>query len=198
MRRTALAACAAVAAVTIGCARSASLPPVSNIVRVETSKGAFVIELHPEWAPLGVARFQELVQQNYFDDVRFFRVLPGFVAQFGMHGDPAINNRWKDSVIPDEPRVQSNARGTVSFATAGPNTRSNQLFINLVDNVMLDGMGFAPIGRVIEGMDVVDALHGGYGEGSNQQMLIDSEGNAYLAREFPLLDYIRTARFVSQ
>jgi cyclophilin family peptidyl-prolyl cis-trans isomerase len=192
IRRAALATCAVLIAATVGCA---TMPPISNTVRVETSKGAFVIELHPEWAPLGVARFQELVQQSYFDEVRFFRVMPGFVAQFGMHGDPATNDKWKDSVIADEPSMQSNVRGTISFATAGPNTRSNQLFINLVNNVMLDQMGFAPIGRIVEGMDVVDALHSGYGEAPNQ-MLIGSEGNAYLAREFPQLDFIRTARFV--
>lgn len=191
MRRLALATVAALALSACGGAGA----PTSNRVRLETSKGAIVIALDSAASPAGVARFQELVQAGYFTDVRFFRVLPGFVAQFGMHGDPRVNAAWKDRTLPDEPLRQANTRGAISFATAGPNTRSNQLFINLVDNLMLDAMGFTPIGRVVEGMDVVDALYGGYGEAPDQAR-IDREGNAYLQREFPQLDYIRSAQFI--
>jgi peptidyl-prolyl cis-trans isomerase A (cyclophilin A) len=188
------AAFVAVALVAAGCARD---EPPTNLVRFETSRGEFVVELDSAASPGGVARFHELVEAGYFEDVRFFRVIPGFVAQFGMHGDPALNAQWKDRTIPDEPVARSNVRAAISFATSGPNTRSNQLFINLVDNPMLDQMGFSPIGRVVEGMEVVDALFGGYGEAPNQ-MLIGSEGNAYLQREFPELDYITSARLVRE
>lgn len=194
----AAAAIAALALVSTACDRGGATAEATNRVRVETSRGTFVIQLDSAAAPLGVARFKELVAAEYFDGVRFFRVVPGFMAQFGMHGDPEINAQWKDRNIPDEPVKRSNVRGTISFANAGPNTRSTQLFINFVDNVFLDAMGFAPIGQIVEGMDVVDALYGGYGEGSNQQGQIDAEGNAFLTREFPQLDYIRTARFVPE
>jgi peptidyl-prolyl cis-trans isomerase A (cyclophilin A) len=192
------AAVAVLALFSSACDRTAPSVDPSNRVRVETSRGAFVIELDSAAAPLGVARFKELVAAEYFDEARFFRVMPGFMAQFGMHADPATNAAWKDRDIPDEPVKRSNLRGTISFANAGANTRSNQLFINFADNVFLDAMGFSPIGHVVEGMDVVDALYGGYGEGSNQQGRIDAEGNAFLTREFPQLDYIRSARFVRE
>jgi peptidyl-prolyl cis-trans isomerase A (cyclophilin A) len=150
-----------------------------------------------------VDRFYELVASGFYDNVRFFRVLPGFVAQFGIHGDPAVAEAWEKMSIPDDPVVQSNKRGTVSFATAGPNTRTTQLFINYRDNPALDGMGFSPIGEVVEGMQVVDSLYAGYGEGppdgrGPDQGRIRREGNSYLEREFPKLDYIRTARIVDQ
>jgi peptidyl-prolyl cis-trans isomerase A (cyclophilin A) len=146
-------------------------------------------------APHGVDRFHELVNAGYFTDVAFFRVLPGFVAQFGMHGDPSVNKRWDDRPIPDDPVVQSNKRGTIVFATAGPNTRGNQFFINFGDNSRLDGQGFSPFGRVVEGMGVVDSIYAGYGE-SPDQSRVGAEGNAYLKREFPRLDYIKSARVV--
>jgi peptidyl-prolyl cis-trans isomerase A (cyclophilin A) len=170
-------------------------------VRFETSKGPFVVEVNRAWAPQGADRFYNLVQNHYYDDVRFFRVVSGFMAQFGLHGDPAINTAWDDASIQDDPVVGSNTRGTMTFAMAGPNSRTTQVYINLVDNVRLDRMGFAPFGRVIEGMEVVDALHSGYGEGAPRgrgprQDRIGTEGNAYLAAEFPELDYVVSARIV--
>jgi peptidyl-prolyl cis-trans isomerase A (cyclophilin A) len=135
------------------------------------------------------------VNAGYFKDVAFFRVLPGFVAQFGMHGDPAVNRQWEDKSIADDPVTQSNARGTIVFATSGPNTRANQFFINYSDNARLDGMGFSPFGRVVEGMSVVDSIYAGYGE-TPDQARIATQGNAYLQERFPRLDYIRSASIV--
>ncbi|HEX7121889.1 MAG TPA: peptidylprolyl isomerase [Gemmatimonadaceae bacterium] len=171
-------------------------------VRFETSRGAFTVEAHRDWAPRGVDRFHQLVTSGYYDNNRFFRVIPNFVVQFGMHGDPAVTRTWEPLTIPDDSVMQSNRRGTVTFATGGPNTRTTQLFINLADNLFLDAMGFSPIGLVTEGMDVVDNIYGGYGDGppggnGPEQAHIASEGNAYLEREFPKLDFIRTARIVS-
>jgi peptidyl-prolyl cis-trans isomerase A (cyclophilin A) len=170
-------------------------------VRFETSKGTFVVEVHRAWAPQGADRFYNLVKNGYYDGVRFFRVLEGFVAQFGIHGDPRVNAAWRGKAIPDDPVVESNVRGTLSFAMAGPHTRTTQVFINLGDNARLDGMGFAPFGRVVEGMEVVDALYAGYGEGAPRgagpnQARIQAEGNAYLDREFPQLDYVTIATLV--
>lgn len=166
--------------------------------RFETTAGTFTIEVHRDWAPLGADRFHELVQSGYYDGVRFFRVLTGFMAQFGIHGDPSMSAAWRDRRIADDPVRQSNTRGMVSYAMAGPRTRTTQVFINFGDNSQLDGMGFAPFGRVIEGMDVVDRLYAGYGEGAPRgpgpdQGRIQTEGNAYLARQFPKLDYIKRA-----
>ncbi len=167
-------------------------------VKLATTEGDIVIQVDPALAPRGAARFRELVADGYYDGARFFRVVPGFVVQFGIAADPAVAARWRGQPIPDDPVVGSNTRGTVTFATAGPDTRTAQLFINLADNTRLDEMGFAPIGRVAEGMDVVDRLHGGYGEGAPRgrgplQDRIQSEGEAYLARDFPLLDRIERA-----
>ena len=175
--------------------------PDSFRVAFETSKGRFVVQAHRDWAPRGVDRFYHLVRLGYFDDVRFFRVLRGFMAQFGAHGDPAVNEAWEPLRLQDDPVKESNRRGTVSFATGGPNTRTTQLFINYVDNRNLDAMGFAPIGEVVEGMAVVDSLYGDYGEGppggfGPDQGRITSEGNEYLAKSFPRLDYIKTARIL--
>ena len=169
--------------------------------RFETSKGAFVIEVHREWSPNGADRFYNLVTNGFYDDARFFRVVSGFMAQFGINGDPAVNEAWKPALIDDDPVKKSNARGMVSFAMRGPNTRTTQLFINFNDNNRLDSMGFSPFGSVVEGMDVVDALYSGYGEGAPRgrgpaQDRIQSEGNAYLNASFPELDYIKTARIV--
>jgi len=170
--------------------------------RFETRKGSFVIAVQRDWAPLGADRFYNLVKSGYFDGARFFRVIPGFMAQFGIHGDPQVAAAWRDATIPDDPVRQPNTRGAVSFATAGPGTRTTQLFINYGDNSQLDGMGFAPLGQVVEGMDVVDALYGGYGEGAPRgrgpdQGRIQLEGNVYLEREFPRLDYVRVASIVT-
>ena len=144
--------------------------PAKFKAKFETSKGDFVIEVHRDWAPLGADRFYDLVASGYFADVRFFRVLDGFMAQFGINGDPAINKAWSNATIPDDPVVQSNKRGFLSFAMRGPNTRTTQIFINYGDNSMLDGQGFSPFAKVVEGMDVVDKLHADYGEGAPQGM----------------------------
>lgn len=175
--------------------------PAVFLARFETSKGPFVIEVTREWAPLGADRFYNLVKNGYYDDVRFFRVVSGFMAQFGLHGDAKVNMAWRPAKIDDDPVKQSNTRGMVTFAMAGPNTRTTQLFINYVDNVRLDSMGFAPFGKVVEGMAVVDGLHSGYGEGAPRgfgpaQDRINSEGNEYLAAGFPQLDHVKTARIV--
>ena len=169
--------------------------PDSFRVAFETTRGNFVVDVVRAWSPRGADRFHELVNDGYFTDVSFFRVLPGFVAQFGMHGDPAVNRRWGDRPIPDDPVVQSNRRGTIVFATSGPNTRGNQFFINYADNARLDGMGFSPFGRVVEGMNVVDSIYAGYRE-TPDQARIAADGNVYLKREFPRLDYIKSARIV--
>jgi len=154
-----------------------------------------VVEVTRAWAPRGADRFYALVNQKFFDDSRFFRVVPGFVVQFGLNGDPKRNEPWDSKRLRDDSVTHSNARGTITFATEGPNTRTHQLFINLGDNQRLDGMGFAPIGRVVDGMSVVDSLYGGYGESPDQQM-IQTVGNRYLERAFPKLDRIETARVV--
>ena len=166
--------------------------------KLDTSKGAIVIEVHREWAPIGADRFYNLVRNGFYNNVRFFRVLQGFMAQFGMNGTPAIQKAWTASAVnlKDDPVKQSNKRGYVTFANAGPNSRSTQLFINLVDNTFLDpdAMHFAPFGQVVEGMEVADMLYSGYGRTNvPDQQSITSEGNAYLNKEYPKLDYIKTA-----
>lgn len=172
--------------------------PNSYRAQFETSKGDFTVEVSREWAPLGADRFYNLVRNGFYDGARFFRVLPGFVVQFGIPGDPAVARAWRTARIADDPVRESNAAGTVTFATAGPDTRTTQVFINLANNANLDGMGFAPFGRVVEGMDVVKQLHSGYGEGAPHgrgpdQGRIQAEGNAYLEKQFPNLDYVRKA-----
>jgi peptidyl-prolyl cis-trans isomerase A (cyclophilin A) len=183
-------------------AAMAARAPATFRARFETSKGDFVIEVQRDWAPFGADRFYNLVKSGYFDGARFFRVIPGFMAQFGIHGDPHVSAVWRGATIPDDPVRQHNTRGMVSFATAGPGTRTTQLFINFADNSRLDGMGFAPFGRVAEGMEVVDRLHGGYGEGAPggrgpDQGRIQAEGNAYLERQFPELDQVKRATIVA-
>jgi peptidyl-prolyl cis-trans isomerase A (cyclophilin A) len=174
--------------------------PDSFKVVVETSKGPFTIVAHRAWAPIGVDRFYHLVQLGFFDDTRFFRVLPGFMAQFGISGDPRVNAAWEPLTIQDDSVKQTNKRGMVTFAKTGmPNSRSTQLFINYGDNANLDGMSFAPIGEVVDGMAVVDSLYGGYGEGAPggngpDQTRMTAEGNGYVAQNFPKLDFIRSAR----
>ena len=176
--------------------------PDSFRVAVETSKGNFTILARRAWAPKGVDRFYHLVRLGFFNDVRFFRVLPGFMAQFGMHGDPQVNSAWESLRFDDDPVVETNKRGAVTFAkTSEPNSRSTQLFINTVDNRNLDGDGFAPIGEVIEGLAVVDSLYADYGEGppfggGPDQGRMMTQGNTYLAQSFPKLDFIRRATIV--
>jgi peptidyl-prolyl cis-trans isomerase A (cyclophilin A) len=168
-------------------------------VRVTTSQGDFTITVHRPWAPKGADRFYNLVRGGFYDEARFFRVLKGFVCQFGMHADPAVSALWKDANIPDDPVIETNTRGRVTFATGGPNTRTTQLFINFNNkNTRLDGMGFSPFGEVTDGMDVVEKFYADYGEGEPSgagpsQDRISSEGNAYLKSGFPKLDYIKKA-----
>jgi peptidyl-prolyl cis-trans isomerase A (cyclophilin A) len=176
-------------------ALQAKAPDTFN-ARFETSAGTFTIQVTRAWAPVGADRFYNLVKHGFFDGTRFFRVLPGFVAQFGLSGDPAVSARWHTASIPDDPVEQHNLRGTITFATAGPNTRTTQLFINFGDNVNLDAQGFAPFGRVVDGMGVVDKIYSGYGERPDQG-LIESQGNAYLASQFPRLDSIAQATIVT-
>lgn len=176
--------------------------PDSFKVAFETSKGNFTVVARRDWAPKGVDRFYHLVRLGFFNDVRFFRVLPGFMAQFGMHGDPRVNEAWESLRLEDDPVKAENKRGTLTFAkTQEPNSRSTQFFINTVDNKNLDGDGFAPIGEVIEGMSVLDSLYADYGEGppyggGPDQGRMATQGNAYLAQSFPKLDFIRSARIL--
>ena len=178
-------------------ALNAKAPAVYQ-AKFDTSKGPFVIEVHRDWAPRGADRFYNLVKNGFFDNARFFRVIEGFMVQFGINGDPKIAGAWRDADIKDDPVKQSNERGTITFATAGPNTRTTQVFINFADNAPLDGQGFSPFGKVVSGMEVVDSLYGGYGEGAPNgngpdQGRIQSQGNAYLEQDFPKLDFIKTA-----
>lgn len=169
--------------------------PDSFRVALSTSKGDVVVAIYKSWSPHGADRFYQLVSEGFFDDQRFFRVIPQYIAQFGASADPKRNDRWDDAKIPDDPRTQSNARGTLSFAAEAPNTRSHQLFFNLKDNPKLDPQGFVPIGRVVEGMGVLDALYDDYGD-TPKYRLVATLGNGYLRRMFPRMDYIRTARVV--
>jgi len=193
------------AASALACAaqtHSQTAAPTPDVysVKFETTKGDFVIEVTKAWAPLGAARFYKLVQRKFFDNARFFRVISGFMVQFGLPADPAMNAGWTD--LKDDKVAQSNARGTITYAMAGPNTRTTQLFINFANNASLNSQGFAPFGKVVEGMDVVDKIYSGYGDmaamggrgpdpGKIQQL-----GNKYLEASFPKLDYIKTARVV--
>jgi len=172
--------------------------PATYKAKFDTSKGVFEIEVHRDWAPAGADRFYNLVKNGFFDNARFFRVVSGFMVQFGIHGDPNVSAQWRQARIPDDPVKQSNSRGMVTFATAGPNTRTTQVFINFADNARLDGMGFAPFGKVVSGMNVVDSLYSGYGEGAPSGMGPDQgrmqqEGNAYLMKNFNKLDFIKKA-----
>lgn len=172
--------------------------PEKYKVELDTTKGPIVIEVHRDWAPNGADRFYELVKSGYYTDVAFFRVINGFMVQFGISGDPALNSEWRAKPISDDSVKASNSRGTVTFAMAGPNTRTTQVFINFVDNSRLDGMGFAPFGKVSD-MTTVDSLYDGYGEGAPRgrgpaQGRMQGEGNSYLRESFPKLDYIKSAK----
>lgn len=172
--------------------------PDSYKVTFDTSAGKIVIQVTREWAPIGADRFYNLAKNGFYDDVRFFRVITGFMAQFGMSGDPQVTEVWSDKTINDDPATQSNAPGYITFAKTGaPNSRTTQVFINLASNAFLDKQGFAPFGQVVEGMETVKALHAGYGEGAPggkgpNQGVIRSAGNAYLEKDFPELDYIKS------
>jgi peptidyl-prolyl cis-trans isomerase A (cyclophilin A) len=173
--------------------------PATFRANFDTTKGTFVIEVHRDWAPIGADRFYNLVKGGFYNDVRFFRVISGFMAQFGMHGTPEVQRNWQGARLRDDPVKQGNSRGRIVFAHAGPNSRTTQVFINFRDNsASLNSQGFAAFGEVVSGMDVVDKLHSGYGDGPPQgrgpsQQRIATEGNAYLAKEFPQLDYIKSA-----
>ena len=218
MRRTLLFALAAVCLALIGCSsepakkEEATAPPKEAAapkkeqapdlfrVNLDTSKGPVVIEVHRDWAPVGADHFYSLVKLGFYDGDRFFRYARGFIVQFGINGDPKVNHVWSNGNLRDDPVKEHNVKGTVVYATAGPNTRATQLFINLRDNsASLDGQGFAPFGKVVTGMDVVEGLYSSYGEiaglggqgpDTNQ---IETQGNEYLANHFPRLDYIKKA-----
>ncbi len=177
--------------------KSPDQAPESYVVKLATTAGDIIIDVKRNWAPNGADRFYDLVKRGYYDDVAFFRVIAGFMAQTGISGDPAQNSVWRSKRIPDDPVVESNTPGMVSFATSGPNSRTTQFFINFKNNGRLDSMGFSPFGKVRD-MKTVDALYAGYGEGapggrgpSQQQM--QTRGNEYLRSSFPKLDYIERA-----
>jgi peptidyl-prolyl cis-trans isomerase A (cyclophilin A) len=166
--------------------------PATYKAAFDTSAGAFVVEVHRDWAPKGADRFYNLVKNGFFDDTRFFRVVPNFMVQFGLNGDPAIQSVWRTANLTDDPVKESNKTGYITFATAGPGTRTTQVFINFKDNAGLDRQGFAPFGKVTAGMDVVEKINAQYGEQPNQGS-IQTQGNTYLKAQFPKLDYIKKA-----
>ncbi|HUA01152.1 MAG TPA: peptidylprolyl isomerase [Candidatus Aquilonibacter sp.] len=165
-------------------------------VKFTTTKGDFVVQVNRAWAPLGADRFYNLVKHGFFTDAPFFRVVPGFIIQFGLSPDPAVNRAWHNATIKDDPVTQSNKPGYLTFATAGPNTRTTQLFINFGSNTFLDNQGFAPFGQVTSGMDVVQGLYSGYGERPDQGA-ITMQGKAYIEKNFPNIDSIKSATVVS-
>ena len=173
--------------------------PSEFTVTFETTKGPFAVRVLRRWAPYGADRFYNLVRMGYYNDVAFFRAIDGFMVQFGIHGQPNVNAAWREARIPDDPNRESNRAGTLTFATSGPGSRTVQLFVNTTDNSRLDGMGFAPFGEVIQGMQVVHALYNGYGEGAPMgrgpsQNELQLQGNDYLRQQFPKLDYIQRVR----
>jgi peptidyl-prolyl cis-trans isomerase A (cyclophilin A) len=172
--------------------------PPTYTVNLNTTKGLIVIQVHRDWAPIAADRFYNLVKNGFYDENRFFRVISGFMVQFGVNGNPQVSTPWRNAQIKDDPVKQSNKRGFITFATSGPNSRTTQVFVNFKDNAGLDGQGFAPFGQIVTGMDVVDKLYAEYGEGAPggrgpEQMRVQSEGNAYLAKDFPKLDFIKRA-----
>jgi peptidyl-prolyl cis-trans isomerase A (cyclophilin A) len=170
-------------------------------VKFQTSQGDFVVEAHRAWAPHGVDRFHELVGMKYFDQGRFFRVVPGFIAQFGVHRNFEVHEKWRTMFIADDPPQQKNLRGMLAYAKSDPGTRATEIFINLADNKALDDQGFVPFAQVVQGMDVVDKFYAGYGEMRPEGKYIDparveGEANEYLVQRFPMLDFIVHADFV--
>jgi peptidyl-prolyl cis-trans isomerase A (cyclophilin A) len=192
-----LSACSQPKSANEGTSRDERAPDTYHVT-FETSKGPVVLEVIRAWAPLGADRFYTLAKHGFFDGARFFRVIAGFVVQFGIPADPALNAQWRNAKLADDPVAQSNRRGTVSFATSGPNSRTTQVFINLANNARLDKSGFAPFGAVSSGMEIVDQFYSEYADGpplgpGPSQTKIETEGNAYLERDFPKLDYIKKA-----
>jgi peptidyl-prolyl cis-trans isomerase A (cyclophilin A) len=173
--------------------------PATFTVNFDTSAGPFVVTVHRDWAPHGADRFYNLVKNGFFNDVRFFRAIPNFMVQFGIHGDPAISTQWRNARLPVDKVVKSNTRGMITYAMGGtPDTRTTQVFINFRNNANLDAMGFAPFGEVTTGMETVDKIFTGYGEGAPRgkgpdQGRVQAEGNAYLMKEFPKMDFIKSA-----
>ncbi|MBZ5601862.1 MAG: peptidylprolyl isomerase [Acidobacteriia bacterium] len=170
-------------------------------VKFETSQGDIIVEAHRAWSPRGADRFHELVRMRYFDEGRFFRVVPGFIAQFGAHRDFKVHEKWREFFILDDPPVEKNTRGMLSYAKSDPNTRATEMFINLADNKSLDEERFVPFARVVQGMDVVDKLYAGYGDVRPagkyiDQTRVEGETNEYLVQRFPKLDYIKRALLV--
>ena len=188
---------------SIGCRKPAPKVVVPEVFRVsfETSQGDFIVELNRAWSPHGADRFHELVRMRYFDEARFFRVLKGFIAQFGVHRDFDVHATWRKMFIVDDPPKEKNLRGTLAFAKSGPNTRATEVFINLADNAALDDQGFVPFGKIVQGIEVIDKIYSGYGEMRPEGKDIDGnrveeETNEYLVQRFPKMDYIVRARFV--
>jgi peptidyl-prolyl cis-trans isomerase A (cyclophilin A) len=169
--------------------------PETFQVKLETSKGEVVVDVTRSWSPNGADRFYNLVKNGFYNECRFFRVVKGFIVQFGISGDPDLSKIWRAANIPDDKGKESNQRGSLTFATAGPNTRTTQLFINFGNNSFLDSQGFTPFGKVSKGMEIVDSITDEYGERPNQAHL-QTRGNAYLAESFPNLDYIKSATIV--
>ncbi|HAT71368.1 MAG TPA: peptidylprolyl isomerase [Elusimicrobia bacterium] len=182
-------------------AKATEKAPETFKVKFDTTKGNFTLEINRAWSPLGADRFYNLVKAGFFTDLAFFRVIEGFMVQFGIHGDPAVATAWRGARIKDDPVVESNKKGYISYAMAGPDTRTTQFFINYGDNARLDGMGFSPFGKVTEGMDVVESIYSGYGEGAPSGMgpdqgRVQMQGNAYLKKDFPKMDYIKSAELL--
>ncbi len=199
-----LAVCTILLALLLtGCRKPAPKVVVPDVFRVkfETSKGDFTVEVTRAWAPHGADRFHELIRTRYFDEARFFRVLKGSIAQFGVHRDFNVHATWRKLFIVDDPPQQKNLRGTLAFAKSGASTRSTEIFINLADNPVLDEQSFVPFGKIVEGIDVPDRFYAGYGEMRPEGKDIDGnrveeETNEYLVQRFPKMDYILRARFV--
>ncbi len=202
-RQSYLIAAFLLAATLAACRKAPPKVVVPEVFRVkfETSQGDFIVEATRAWAPHGVDRFHELVRIKYFDEARFFRVLKGFIAQFGVHRDFNVHEKWREFFIVDDPPNQKNLRGTLAFAKSGPNTRSTEIFINLADNAALDAEYFVPFAKIVEGVEVIDKIYSGYGEMRPEGKDIDpgrveGETNEYLVQRFPKMDYIKRARFV--
>ena len=198
MRNSVLALAVALTACSKPVPKAIVVPDVYR-AKFETTKGDFVVEVTRAWAPRGADRFHELLRMDYFDEGRFFRVLPGFIAQFGIHKDFDVHAKWRELVIADDPSKEKNLRGTLTFAQSGPNTRATEVFINLKDNPDLDDQGFTPFGKIVEGVDIIDTLYSGYGElgpkGKGPDAgRAENEANEYIVPRFPQLDYIKRAR----
>jgi peptidyl-prolyl cis-trans isomerase A (cyclophilin A) len=176
-----------------GSSPNAGEAPDTYKARFETTKGPFVVTVHRSWAPKGADRFYQLVHDHFYDNQPIFRVIPGFVTQWGISGDPKTNEKWQNKTIKDDPVKQSNAKGTITFATSGPDSRTTQVFVNLGANSFLDSQGFSPFGTITSGMSVFKQLYSGYGDGTDQGE-ITQNGASWVRQNYPNLDWIKTAR----